>query len=191
MKSIISSLALVIAMNFSVLAQKGEVSFSGKITNATGKTLGVSGNNFSNKIDLNEDGSFSSKFEVEKGYYLFNDGRERATFYLKPGYDLKLTLDTKEFDETISYTGKGSENNNYLAKKYMIDEKLKGNPRELFAKNEKDFLAVMNSIKSETESLLLSLKLPDAEFLDIETKAIQYGYLTSVITYVANHAFSC
>ena len=37
--------------------------------------------------------------------------------FLKNGYDLNLTLDTKDFDETIVYKGKGANENNYLAQK--------------------------------------------------------------------------
>ena len=42
--------------------------------------------------------------------------------YLAPGYDLKITLNTKEFDESIKYEGIGNENNNYLAKIFLYNE---------------------------------------------------------------------
>jgi len=53
---------------------------------------------------------------VEKGYYRFTDGTESSAIYLENGFDINLILDTKEFDESINYTGNGSDVNNYLAK---------------------------------------------------------------------------
>jgi thiol-disulfide isomerase/thioredoxin len=43
---------------------------------------------------------------------------------LKNGYDIKMTLDTKMFDETAKYVGPGSENSNFLATKSLLEEKL-------------------------------------------------------------------
>ncbi|MCD8529621.1 MAG: hypothetical protein LRY25_02610 [Flavobacterium sp.] len=53
-----------------------------------------------------------------------NDGNEGTTMFLKNGYDLTLTLDTKDFDETIVYKGKGANENNYLAKKALSDREV-------------------------------------------------------------------
>ena len=50
---------------------------------------------------------------------------EGTTMFLKNGYDLTLTLDTKDFDETIVYKGKGANENNYLAKKLCQMKSLK------------------------------------------------------------------
>ena len=50
------------------------------------------------------------------------DGVEYTMMYLKPGYDLKLKMDAKKFDESIVYTGKGEKENNLLAQKTLMEE---------------------------------------------------------------------
>ena len=96
--------------------------FSGKIENQAGKSIVVRGGTFNQEITINDDGTFADTLRIESGYFTFNHGREGSALYLSLGDDLNLTLDTKEFDETITYTGIGSESNNYLAAKYLNNE---------------------------------------------------------------------
>ncbi|WP_082318116.1 TlpA family protein disulfide reductase [Hymenobacter sp. DG25A] len=42
-------------------------------------------------------------------------GRQHTSLYFSPGDKLQLTLDFPRFDETVRYTGRGAEANNYLA----------------------------------------------------------------------------
>ena len=65
------------------------------------------------------------------------DGVEYTQLFLKDGYDLKLKMDAKQFDESIKYSGKGSAENNYLAQS-TIDES-KFNEDELLAADEVNF----------------------------------------------------
>jgi hypothetical protein len=90
---------------------------SGKIDNAKGKTLNATKGAFEQTINLKDDGTFADTLHIEPGYYSLSHGRESTTLYLKPGYDLSVSINTAEFDESIKYMGIGSENNNYLAKK--------------------------------------------------------------------------
>ena len=61
---------------------------------------------------------------VETGIYNFTDGNESSNFFLKNGFDINLTLDTKQFDETIKYSGTGAEHSNFLAKNSLMQEQL-------------------------------------------------------------------
>src|SRR5690554_1861633 len=80
---------------------KDYVTFSGKITNKSSDSVVVRSQDYTKTIKLNEDGSFSDTLKVETGVYNFFDGNESTNLFLKNGFDLHLTLDTKEFDETI------------------------------------------------------------------------------------------
>src|SRR5690606_19759242 len=75
-------------------------------------------------IKVNDDGTFSDTLKVETGIYNFFDGNESTNLFLKNGFDINMTLNTKEFDETIKYTGIGSEHSNFLAEKSLKEEKL-------------------------------------------------------------------
>jgi thiol-disulfide isomerase/thioredoxin len=45
----------------------------------------------------------------------FSYARERTGMYLSPGDEVRMTLDFAKFDETVKYTGRGADVNNYLA----------------------------------------------------------------------------
>ena len=99
---------------------------------------------------MNEDGTFSDTLKVDKGYFTLVHNRENSAFYITPGDELHLTLNTAEFDETIAYSGVGSENNNYLAEKYMTDEKVSGTVADVYALEESDFLNKSDSSSGDS-----------------------------------------
>ena len=100
------------------------VIFSGQITDKNSDSIVVRNNDYSKTIRVNEDGSFSDTLNIKGGIYNFYDGGESTNIFLKNGYDIRMTLDTKMFDETATYTGLGAENSNFLAKKSLLEEKL-------------------------------------------------------------------
>ncbi|WP_452221974.1 TlpA family protein disulfide reductase [Lacinutrix salivirga] len=108
-------------------APKDYVTLSGKIENPNSDSLFVyQGRNFSKTIRLNEDGTFSDTLKVEPGIYGIYDGTESANLYLKNDYDLNLTLNTEEFDESLKFSGKGADDNNYMVEKTLLQEDLIG-----------------------------------------------------------------
>ena len=103
---------------------KDYVTLSGKITNQTSDSIVVRSRTYSKTIKVNPDGTFKDTLKVETGIYNFTDGSESSNFFLKNGFDINLTLDTKQFDETIKYTGIGAEHSNFLAKNMLMQEQL-------------------------------------------------------------------
>jgi len=123
MKKIIYVLSIALAIAAcSENAPKDYVTFSGKITNQNSDSLIVRSRTFSKKIMVNPDGTFSDTLKVETGNYNVYDGTEGTTIYLKNGFEIHMTIDTKEFDESVAYTGIGAEASNYLAKKALMQE---------------------------------------------------------------------
>ncbi|MDB5233119.1 MAG: hypothetical protein JWR44_112 [Hymenobacter sp.] len=47
---------------------------------------------------------------------MFSYGGQHTSLYLSPGDAVRLTLDFPRFDETLKYTGRGADANNYLAR---------------------------------------------------------------------------
>ncbi|TBN06591.1 TlpA family protein disulfide reductase [Hyunsoonleella flava] len=103
---------------------KDYVSLSGKIANKNSDSLTIRSRSYSKTIPLSEDGSFSDTLKTETGMYNLYDGKEITSVFLKNGFDINLTFDAAEFDETISYSGNGAEHSNYLAKSNLLHEKL-------------------------------------------------------------------
>ena len=107
----------------STVFAQGTVKFSGKIANPnTDKLVVVKDNKAMRVIKVAKDGSFSESFEIPTGIYDVMIGQEFTEVFFKAGQDLNLTMDTKEFDESIKYTGKGSKENNFLAAKVLEEE---------------------------------------------------------------------
>ncbi|GAL82740.1 thioredoxin-like [Algibacter lectus] len=149
------------------------VTLAGTITNQNSDSLWIRSRGYKKIIKVNEDGTFMDTLKVEKGSYRLLDGKEGGTtLYLKNGFDLKLSLDTKEFDETIIYDGIGAEANNYLAKKALLNEK-EVNLKEFMSLDRVSFDEKLNTVNSKFKSLLGSTKNLDSAFLANEENVIE------------------
>lgn len=103
---------------------KDFVIFSGKITNSDINSLQVRKKGYSKTIQVNENGNFNDTLKIDAGIYSVYIGKERTTIFLKNGYEIDMSIDVEQFDETVSYSGVGSKNSNFLAKKSLLEEKL-------------------------------------------------------------------
>ena len=119
---------LLLTAAIAIIACKQEpkdyVALSGKIIDKNSDSVVVRSRTFSKTIKVNDDGTFSDTLKVETGVYNFYDGNESTNIFLKNGFDITVTLDTKEFDETVKYSGTGAEHSNFLAKNNLMQEEL-------------------------------------------------------------------
>jgi len=67
---------------------------------------------------------------LKEGLYYFKHGNEHQYIYLEPKDSVLIRLNTWNFDETLSFSGKGAERNNLLIDSFIESEK-----------DEKDFYA--------------------------------------------------
>ena len=128
---------------------KDYVTISGKITNKNSDSLVIRKKSYSKTIRVNEDGTFKDTLKVEPNIYTLYDGTEASSIYLRNGFDIRVTLDTKMFDETISYSGTGAEHSNFLAEKALLEESL----------FDLDELIAMDSLSREAEFLSIEKEL--------------------------------
>ncbi|WP_272151317.1 TlpA family protein disulfide reductase [Tenacibaculum aiptasiae] len=167
--------------------KKNYVLFSGKIENPNSGLLAIinSENKKVKEIDVSEAGTFSDTIFDANGYFRFSDGKESSTIYLQDGYDITLNMDAKEFDETITYKGEGSNENNFLAQKYLIKEKQ--DTKDLFSSEESEFLKKLDNQKTEllnsfTDNL-------DKDFVELEKTSINYDRIMTAKQYERAHAY--
>ena len=72
-------------------------------------------------------GRFSLTFPLDSsGYITFHHGEETTVMYCNPDDTVHITINTNQFDETITYTG--STESNYLAWKYLYQEESSFSP---------------------------------------------------------------
>ncbi|PKV52705.1 thiol-disulfide isomerase/thioredoxin [Aquimarina sp. MAR_2010_214] len=192
-----SSCALFLAScNKNSNAEKVDyVLFSGKVSNVVENEISVFGNDngFQKAISINEDGTFSDTLKIEsKGSYGFMIGRERSSLYLDHGDQLELTIDTKQFDESIKYTGTAADANNYLAEKALIEESLfAGGPegyKKLFVSEVDEFKKLVSQNEQAKNDAIKKYKDLGPEFATIQTKDNRYEYLSMLNNYQSTHS---
>ncbi|CAM3576012.1 TlpA family protein disulfide reductase [Flavobacterium chungbukense] len=144
---------LVIFNALNVIGQSANsIKFTAKIENRNSDTLTIKGrDNFKQVIPIDKKGIFAATFDAPKGFYMFSDGKESSNLYLKPNSEVNLTMNAKEFDETIVYKGKGVNESNFLAQQALRDETFQN---DAFKKEEGEFAVLLDTkLKKDTESL--------------------------------------
>lgn len=122
MKKMYFALFAIILSN--VGFSQGNVSIQADIANRNGDIVYIKDakNQTIKEIKVDSKGMFSDKFDVKDGFYMLFDGQEYAQLFLKSGFDLKLKLDAKQFDESLTFSGIGSDENNFLAQQSLASE---------------------------------------------------------------------
>ncbi len=140
---------------------KNPVSDSAIILNLKNKTIAT--------ITLDSAGYFADTLHIPAAYYQFHIGNQYAWLYLKPGQQLDMSVDYRNFDQTLHFSGKGADINNYLAQKTLLEQQLK--PKISYKYygqlNEKDFIKLTDSIQNSQRQLLKSVK--NKRFKNLET----------------------
>jgi thiol-disulfide isomerase/thioredoxin len=156
MKTLFSLLFTVVFTSISFSQEK--VLFHGKIANKNGDVIYIKDNKtIVKEIKLNKEGAFNDSFVTKAGMYQMFDGVEYADLYLKPGYDLDLKMDAAQFDESITFSGNGAKENNFLAQSTLLDAKI--NFESLLKSNEQDFKKQTNDMKASDLVRLEKAKL--------------------------------
>jgi thiol-disulfide isomerase/thioredoxin len=173
MKKLFTLLSIVL-FSSTVFAQEN-MAFQAKIENRNGDTLFIKdGNTIVQEIKLNPTGIFQAQFPIKDGMYQLFDGAEYAQLFLRNGYDLKMTMNAAEFDETIKFEGKGSKENNFLAEETMSEEKFGYD--KVLALDEVNFAKTIDE-KSKTDLDKLNKAGLDPLFVQIHKKDMENNLL--------------
>ncbi|MFK8104015.1 MAG: TlpA family protein disulfide reductase [Saprospiraceae bacterium] len=140
------------------------------------------------------DGKFDLEVALTEASYLkFKHGAESSSLFLKPGQQLELTLDTKEFDETIQYAGKDAAESNYLAEKYLLLEGMTEGMRSFFSKTPEAFTLKVNQIRKDLTTFYESYQQKHQDlhphFLQIEAAQITYEWANNKLNYPEYHQY--
>ena len=166
--------------------KKNYMHFEAEIANKFGDAISFfdAKNKLVKTIKVDNNGVFKDTMNVAEGRYALSDGNEYTIVFLKNGFDLKMKLDTKMFDESIVYTGKGATENNFLAKNTLLEKK--ADIESLLLANETDFFKEMDKKKADDLKRLEDKKL-DPDFVDFQKQTINETYNAIVQYYKKNH----
>ncbi len=136
------------------------------------------------KIHLKEDNSFLTELDsITEGIYSFshgsqNKGYEFQYIYLVPKDSLLIRLNTWDFDESLVFSGKGAEKNNFLITMYLQNEKDGNNFSESYNLNSVDFeqrIASMQAINLMIYNQFVNSGVEQSEqFKDLAYVAVNY-----------------
>lgn len=130
-------------------------------------------------IKLDENNYFLYKAEnLDAGLYSFIH-KEFQVLYLEPGDSLMLRVNTIDFDESLSFTGKGAERNNFLIDMFLHNETEIELMPKLYRLAPIDFEKALDSLKNIRTAIYDDYVLkhePDTDFKYIAEASINYDY---------------
>jgi thiol-disulfide isomerase/thioredoxin len=94
--------------------------------------------NFGVSAYADDAGVFNFELEITPGVYQIYDGKEWSEIFLKPGYRTFMATDARQFDEKLTFSGSGANENNILAR---------------FTLNEEIFNAAIDSLRDDPTTL--------------------------------------
>ncbi|MEA1787368.1 transaldolase [Arenibacter sp. GZD96] len=174
-------LLCLIFLGCSVL-EKGpnRVFFAGEIVNPTDRHIVLYKNDKTlDSVALNEDNMFFFQMNnIDEGLYHFNHSPELQYVYFEKGDSLVIRLNTLAFDESLIFTGKGAEINNFLLSMFLKDEEEKPFLETLYILEPEDFGKKIDSLRNTKyevlDELLTQVKLSD-KAIEVAKASIDYN----------------
>lgn len=149
------------------------------------------GDQIIDSAQLDIDNRFSFQLDsVTEGLYHFNHDPEVQYIYLRNGDSIVIRLNTVDFDESLIFTGKGEDINNFLLEQFLANEEEAKNISSYYWLGPEEFAHKIDSLKSDKMALLSDLKAeanlsPKEE--KIATASIFYNYNTYKENYPFRH----
>ena len=149
------------------------VFFGGEIVNPTSDYVVLyHKDNFVDSVKLDEKNHFSFQLDtLEDGLYHFDHTPELQYVYLSKGDSLVARLNTVEFDESLVFSGKGSEINNFLIEIFLQNESDEELIKDYYSLDPEAFSQKIDSLHKDKLDLLNELSSDD----QLPPKALAMG----------------
>lgn len=189
--TILTTLALTYSLNV-IYSQdlSSYVRLSGEITNPNSDKITIRGNGYIKVIDVNTNGTFDDTLVIKEGNFTFYDTKESTAMYLAPGYRLDISLDGKEFDETLKYSGIGERPNNFNASYFLFNEK-NAIDSETYKKMEnQEYFDYELKTHASLMKLLNESEIENEKFLESQADKFRFQMLNNLITKLGEDYFA-
>ncbi|WP_373517981.1 TlpA family protein disulfide reductase [Pricia sp.] len=123
--------------------------FAGEIVNPTSEYVVLfKGDVALDSAKLDEQNRFAFSIDsIAEGLYHFNHEPELQYVYLEKGDSLMIRLNTLYFDESLIFSGKGEEINNFLLDLFLANEEEASLVQTFYRLNADDFVDKIDSLK--------------------------------------------
>ena len=146
---------LITFLFFSCTENFKQITIKGSISNPINDKVYFTYSDTSYIALLNKNGSFEVTFTRDSSEYVTFVHGERTAMYIKPGDQIILTVDSREFDETIKY--ENSMESSLLAEKYIATEKKDFYGESLYLKDKDQYQSYLNEHKDALLKNLLNI----------------------------------
>ncbi len=126
------------------------------------------------QIKFSKSNYFSDYFQIREGIYQINYDKSYSDVYLKPGFNLKITVDANNFEETIKYSGKGEAENNYIIQQNLDDNKTFD--EEIYNLDSETFEKLLIE-NGDSKLIYLEKQNFDPEFIILQKRKIEMSIL--------------
>ncbi|NCT19118.1 MAG: hypothetical protein COZ75_13825 [Flavobacteriaceae bacterium CG_4_8_14_3_um_filter_34_10] len=141
-------------------------------------------------IPLDSNNRFLYRLDsIEKGLYNFIHN-EYQIIYLEPGDSLMIYLNTLEFDESLAFSGKGAERNNFLIEMFLYNEEENQKMPAFYQLNADLFIPKLDSMRQvrlKTLDSFTQKHMPCDSFLEVIQANINYDYFAKRELYPYAH----
>lgn len=125
--------------------------------------------------------------DLKEGLYSFQH-HEYQVFYIEPGDSIMLRVNTVDFDESLTYSGKGAEKNNFLIEMFLLNETENSLMPELYLLSPAEFEARMDSMKAvrlDIYNNFIAKHKPGKNFDEIALANINYDFYSKKEIYTS------
>lgn len=132
--------------------------------------------------------------DAEAGIYCLKNGPEKQIFYLKPGDSILIRANSTDFDESLHFSGRGGEENNFLSEILLSNSDNTGLVLSYYKISPAEFARRTDSVKNSRLELLSKRNEKynfSDDFAEVARKTIDYeNYdLRERYTYMVNKYF--
>lgn len=128
--------------------------------------------------------------QLEPGIYFFSHNEYQALF-VEPGDSIMLRVNTLEFDESLSYTGKGADKNNFMMEMFLLNEQENELMPKFYLLSPSEFEKKMDSFTQHRTTLydeFIAKKSPSNGFKVIAKAATDYAIFSKKELYISANA---
>ncbi|MGV3696006.1 TlpA family protein disulfide reductase [Flavobacterium sp.] len=166
--------------------------FGGEIVNPNNPyVLFCKGNEVIDTLKLDKNNRFFVQFDsLAPGLYNFKHEPEYQYVYFDKNDSIMVRVNSKDFDESVVFCGRGEEKNNFLMEMYLKNEKDKYKMFEYFDDNFDDFSKQIDSTYSKATKFYTTRKseIKWSEDFDVFAKAsLDFNYYSKKELYPIVH----
>jgi len=153
----------------------------GQIANPSSNYVIISKNDVNlDTLYLNDKNQFGGTLKnIQAGLYVFKHPPENQIIYIEPGDSILVWVNTLAFDESINFSGKGSEKSNFLTNLYLLNQKDNNFILNYYKLEPSEFAQKTDSIRNERQQRLLYLDKKydlSEDFKNLANSSIDYEF---------------